>query len=466
MKQLSFELCAPWMRSRLRIPTLQRSLRENIEKILPQANLELPQEADKEPLTKVRRYCSIVQKKKKKTMSKMTSSIKYIHLCSIVVEDSSSNDDDDDDNYSGNDEMSGVEELDSDYNLIEFFQLNIFVFSKTATERCEVVWSRRRSKTSAKVTKQEKTDNSRQLLKSNSIPTISPVAKKKIEVLSDIKLLQQPPTLTSEEEILRPVISLETAVTSGTSSSYTEEPPKEKLFPNVKEVCVQTDAIKCMDPVEDVLKRKTLSSSVADALDFLRTNGNENFQRSETSSEYIRMIDRIFDLLNAKSPTGTGFKSPLRLSNEMFWTKAFTDTREYLKNLTIDSQNILTNRRKMADFGLIVDTYSCPDLAKDLLENVDNNLDYFRPYKLSQDHLEMFFWFEWQGGENNNPNALQFSSYRAAPSLRLVPSRDVAAKLRRLLPPATALDSAVSRRRALIDVLFLRHSQSHIILVS
>lgn len=157
------------------------------------------------------------------------------------------------------------------------------------------------------------------------------------------------------------------------------------------------------------LAAQTLSSSVADAIDFLRSSGNENFQGSEASIEYIRMIDRTLDLLNAKSPIGTGFKSPLRLSNEKFWTKAFADTREYLKNLTINNENILLNRRKMAAFGLIVDTYSCPNLAKDLLESVENNLDYFLPYKFSQDHLEMFFsCIRLQGGGNNNPNALQF----------------------------------------------------------
>lgn len=157
------------------------------------------------------------------------------------------------------------------------------------------------------------------------------------------------------------------------------------------------------------LAAQSLSSSVADAIDFLRTSGNENFQGSEASTEYIRMIDRIFDLLNAKSPIGTGFKSPLRLSNEMFWAKTFSDTREYLKTLTIDDQNILLNRRRMAAFGLIVDTYSCPNLAKDLLDGVDHKLDYFLPYKFSQDHLEMFFsCIRLQGGGNDNPNALQF----------------------------------------------------------
>lgn len=157
------------------------------------------------------------------------------------------------------------------------------------------------------------------------------------------------------------------------------------------------------------LAAQTLSSSVADAIDFLKSSGNEKFKNSEATTEYIRMIDRLFDILNAKSPIGTGFKSPLRLSNQVFWTKAFSETREYLETLTIDNQNIMSHRRKMAAFGLIVDTYSCSNLAKDLLENVDNNLDYFLPYKFSQDQLEMFFsCIRLQGGGNNNPNALQF----------------------------------------------------------
>lgn len=78
---------------------------------------------------------------------------------------------------------------------------------------------------------------------------------KKIEVLSNV-LLQQPQSVTSEEEIPHPSIPLETPVIAGTSSSNIEEPPSKKLCPNVKEVGVQTAPIKCMSPVDDVLKRK------------------------------------------------------------------------------------------------------------------------------------------------------------------------------------------------------------------
>lgn len=157
------------------------------------------------------------------------------------------------------------------------------------------------------------------------------------------------------------------------------------------------------------LAAQTLSSSVADAIDYLRTTGNKDFQNSESTTEYIRMIDRVFDFLNAKSPIGTGFKAPLRLGNRPFWENTFSKTREYLKSLTIDNQHILTHRRKMPVLGLIVDTFSCKNLAMDLLENIENKLDYFLPYKFSQDQLEMFFsCVRLQGGGNNNPNALQF----------------------------------------------------------
>lgn len=66
------------------------------------------------------------------------------------------------------------------------------------------------------------------------------------------------------------------------------------------------------------LAAQTLSSSVANAIDFLRVSENEKFQNSEATTEYIRTVDRIFDVLNAKSPLGKGFKSPLRISNKDF----------------------------------------------------------------------------------------------------------------------------------------------------
>ena len=68
------------------------------------------------------------------------------------------------------------------------------------------------------------------------------------------------------------------------------------------------------------LAAQTLSSSVADALDFCNFDLKlPAFKGSEATVLFIRTIDRLFDLMNSRSPLAHGYKSPLRLSNEAFW---------------------------------------------------------------------------------------------------------------------------------------------------
>lgn len=50
------------------------------------------------------------------------------------------------------------------------------------------------------------------------------------------------------------------------------------------------------------LASQLLSSSVADANDFLRETGNLTFTGSQATVEYIKILDRIFDLMNCKDP--------------------------------------------------------------------------------------------------------------------------------------------------------------------
>lgn len=151
---------------------------------------------------------------------------------------------------------------------------------------------------------------------------------------------------------------------------------------------------------------QVLSSSVADAIDYLRSIGHPSFAGSEATVEYLRYLDRLFDILNAKNPVGTGFKSPLRLNNKHVWTQVFEETRHYLTELKVDGKNIMTHRRKTPVFGLIIDTYSFAELATDLF---DVNMTYLLPYKASQDHIEMVFsCVRARGGANDNPTALQF----------------------------------------------------------
>lgn len=154
------------------------------------------------------------------------------------------------------------------------------------------------------------------------------------------------------------------------------------------------------------LAAQTLSSGVADAIEFLRKMYHPDFQGSEATETFIRMTDRIFDVLNARSPFGKGFKKPLRLRDREIWSKIFQETEEYFNGLKVAGKPITNHARKTFVIGFIMDMRSVQKLALSLL---GSDLEYFLPYKQSQDHSELFFsCIRARGGWNNNPNAMQF----------------------------------------------------------
>lgn len=65
---------------------------------------------------------------------------------------------------------------------------------------------------------------------------------------------------------------------------------------------------------------QTLSSSTANELNFLMQCNDKNFAGAEATIEYIRVVDRIFDVCNSRTPPpfGKGFKSPLMWKNKNY----------------------------------------------------------------------------------------------------------------------------------------------------
>lgn len=70
MKQLSTDLITPWMEKRLEVPTLKRSLRENISQILVKSTVLNNEQQEEEPEPKKRKYCAFCSYKKRR-MSKL-----------------------------------------------------------------------------------------------------------------------------------------------------------------------------------------------------------------------------------------------------------------------------------------------------------------------------------------------------------------------------------------------------------
>lgn len=155
---------------------------------------------------------------------------------------------------------------------------------------------------------------------------------------------------------------------------------------------------------------QALSSSVADAIDFLREDLQlPEFAGSEKTTEFIRIVDKLFDFMNSKSPKANGYKRPMNLHNFDYRKKWLIETMQYIEALTDDKGIPLSlGRRKTGWVGFMVTIDSVLDICERLLK-VPEPFRYVLTFKMSQDHLEMFFSrVRRRGGWNNNPNCLQF----------------------------------------------------------
>lgn len=157
------------------------------------------------------------------------------------------------------------------------------------------------------------------------------------------------------------------------------------------------------------LAAQTLSSGVADAIEYLDNVCKlKEFENSSATVEFIRKIDKIFDILNCRNPFGKGYKAPIRPATIQYFEEIFSDATMYLKSLKIDGVPLLSHARKTFALGFILTMKSILGLAKDLFSLETSPLQYFLTYRCSQDHLELFFsCIRSRGGWNNNPNSQQ-----------------------------------------------------------
>jgi len=166
------------------------------------------------------------------------------------------------------------------------------------------------------------------------------------------------------------------------------------------------------------LAAQTFSSSVADAFDYCcNILKLDEFKDVEPTSTFCKNINNIFDVLNSRNfLSKSEFKKPLWPNSEnhikIFIKKSIT----YIKNLKVTEKNspntlqsLITSNRKTGFIGLIICLTSIENFFDDVIKN--GILDFFLSYKISQDHLEMFFSaIRAKGGFNNNPTASQFEA--------------------------------------------------------
>ena len=89
---------------------------------------------------------------------------------------------------------------------------------------------------------------------------------------------------------------------------------------------------------------------------------------AEGTIMFIRKIDRLFDVMNIRSPFGKDFKRPLFLHDCAKWKIIFEESITYLITLkTKAGTTLITHRRKTFLVGFIIAALGMKQVPYDLL---------------------------------------------------------------------------------------------------
>lgn len=148
-------------------------------------------------------------------------------------------------------------------------------------------------------------------------------------------------------------------------------------------------------PMNVRLAAETISKSVADTLDQLRTDGYEEFENCAITTEFIRFFNNAFDILNfGENRKGDGrFKQKIceDTANPIFeFAESF---KRYISQLELRQKTktvpILLSSAERGFFGFFTNFVSLQGIYEDFVLN--GPLEEFYTFQFSQDHLETFF---------------------------------------------------------------------------
>lgn len=165
---------------------------------------------------------------------------------------------------------------------------------------------------------------------------------------------------------------------------------------------------------------ETLSKSVADSMQFLMDQNIEEFQHAGATIRFIRMFDNLFDVMNTQRIMNSHpnkFKSALNFNNQDELFSFLREAKDYILSLKVKDANklipIVKSNVKAGFRGLAMNAQSISAMYETYVgERQDMSM--LATYRLSQDHLEMFFnRIRSRNGCNDNPTVIQFqSSYK------------------------------------------------------
>lgn len=103
---------------------------------------------------------------------------------------------------------------------------------------------------------------------------------------------------------------------------------------------------------------ETMSNSVADAIDLLRNKNVTGFEQSEATTEYLRMVNNTFDLLNSKYEDAIRFKRMISRETKVEYFQFIDKAVAYFEALKLSpnaKKPIIRTKSKTAFFGFVLD---------------------------------------------------------------------------------------------------------------
>lgn len=163
---------------------------------------------------------------------------------------------------------------------------------------------------------------------------------------------------------------------------------------------------------------QTLSESVANSIMFFRDQKLSEFENSDATIEFIKIVNSLFDIFNTRHTKNQNiFKRALNIENKRVIFDFLKKCIAYFQTLKIDEKgkkiSVLRSNRKTAFRGFIICMYSAMLMFTELIEE-KSLLTFLPTYYILQDVIEMFFGkIRACCGYNNNPNIHQFKgAYR------------------------------------------------------
>ena len=130
---------------------------------------------------------------------------------------------------------------------------------------------------------------------------------------------------------------------------------------------------------------QTFSHSVSAAITFLRKLRLKEFKDSKATSEFLMMINNLFDMLNSKRKFGKHTKRPITLANYLDIEASLETYIDFLLSLK-DTSGIplIKGPRQCFVTGFYISARSILAISKKLLQRETLPLEYVLTYCLSR----------------------------------------------------------------------------------